>query len=144
MITSGIITKSSVISDGVDYFLIDADINHGNSGKPTVTVQGYVIGINEAIAADSDGGNYIGFVTHVDYVMQALDNLHLSYDKISAEQYEHDLEDQPVVPAVTGERRKAGRKTTGSSCDSVGGCGCRCVCACSDLPNLYDPPRQKT
>lgn len=92
-ITTGTITRRSMISDGIDYFLIDADINHGNSGGPTVTEQGYVIGINEAIMADSDGGNYVGLVTHVDYVMEALDSLNISYDTISAEEFAREQEE---------------------------------------------------
>ncbi len=103
MITTGIVTKSKITMEGVNYFMIDADINHGNSGGPAVTAQGYVVGVNEAIAADSDGGNYVGYVTHADYVMQALDNLHLSYDEVSASQYEHDMEEQDALPAVTEE-----------------------------------------
>lgn len=113
-ITTGTITRRSMISDGVDYFLIDADINHGNSGGPTVTEQGYVIGINEAIMADSDGGNYMGLVTHVDYVMDALDSLSISYDTISAEEFARERDEETTAP-VTDQQDSETRPASSES-----------------------------
>ncbi|MBQ0042172.1 MAG: trypsin-like peptidase domain-containing protein [Lachnospiraceae bacterium] len=99
-ITTGTITRTKVVADNVQYFQVDADINHGNSGGPTVTEEGYVIGVNESIIRDPNGGNYLGLVTHADYVMDVLDDLGIDYVKKT----DSDLTQTTVDPTVnTGD-----------------------------------------
>jgi serine protease Do len=68
-VTSGIVSAKgrSIIADGNDsldnLIQTDAAINPGNSGGPLLDAGGHVVGINTAIAADSNG---IGFAIPID------------------------------------------------------------------------------
>ncbi|HEV2673847.1 MAG TPA: DegQ family serine endoprotease [Aliidongia sp.] len=63
-VTKGIVSaRGRPIADSnyVDFLQIDASINRGNSGGPTFSMQGEVIGINTAIFSPNGGSVGIGF-----------------------------------------------------------------------------------
>lgn len=82
-VTSGTITKKKVSMGGTDCLQIDATINHGNSGGPLMTENGFVVGINSAGAVNDDGTQAAGtnYSIYIDYVMAFLDKNHISYDR---------------------------------------------------------------
>ncbi len=58
-----------------DHLQIDAPINSGNSGGPTVNLQGEVIGVNTSIVSPSGGNVGIGFAVPAATVMAVIDDL---------------------------------------------------------------------
>lgn len=72
-ITSGIISKVNAVRLDADCFQIDVNINHGNSGGPLITEEGYVIGVN------TWGDENINYAIHIDYIMDFLSENDIAY-----------------------------------------------------------------
>lgn len=70
-VTTGTISRMAHMEEtDTDVIQIDATINHGNSGGPLITEEGYVIGLN-TYGMQED----IFLAVQVDYVISRLDNL---------------------------------------------------------------------
>jgi serine protease Do len=77
-VTAGIISaRGRDIGSGPydDFLQIDAPINHGNSGGPTFTLDGKVIGINTAIYSPTGGSVGIGFAIPTTLARPVIDQL---------------------------------------------------------------------
>lgn len=78
-VTHGIISakgRSSVgLADYEDFFQTDASINPGNSGGALADMEGYVIGINTAIATPSGGNVGIGFAIPINMAKKVMEDL---------------------------------------------------------------------
>ncbi len=72
-ITSGIISKVNAVRLDADCYQIDVNINHGNSGGPLITEEGYVIGVN------TWGDENINYAIHIDYIMSFLEENDIPY-----------------------------------------------------------------
>lgn len=74
--TSGIISRQSTVGE-VEAYLLDIDINHGNSGGPLVSAKGEVVGINTFSMNSSDGtANY---AVCVDELLRIADPEYVDY-----------------------------------------------------------------
>ena len=70
-VTTGTISRMAHMEEtNTDVIQIDATINHGNSGGPLITEEGYVIGLNTYGMQEN-----IFLAVRVDYVISRLDNL---------------------------------------------------------------------
>ena len=78
-VTHGIVSakgRSSVgLADYEDFFQTDASINPGNSGGALADMEGYVIGINTAIASPSGGNVGIGFAIPINMAKKVMEDL---------------------------------------------------------------------
>lgn len=79
--TQGIISNASHEINDINYYLIDAALNPGNSGGPLLDRSGDVIGINTFIVKD---GNNIGFSLPISYLVEAIEEFNKSDRKIGA------------------------------------------------------------
>ncbi len=74
--TSGIISRQSTVGE-VEAYLLDIDINHGNSGGPLVSAKGEVVGINTFSMNSSDGtANY---AVCIDELLKIVDPEYVDY-----------------------------------------------------------------
>lgn len=97
-VTKGTISKKETNILGESYLQVDATINHGNSGGPLVTEDGYVIGINSLI---SNLGANTNFALYIDYAMDYLDQVGIAYEKSNGSQEQPPAQQAPTAAPET-------------------------------------------
>lgn len=133
-ITTGTVSNNEYISGGTTYILSDAKVNGGNSGGPMVDEYGQAVGINSAIIRDSESGEFSNNMTlavSMDYAMDALDDLDITYIKGSANMGSGSavaailvviiLAAVVVIVVVVKNNKKAAAVTSGGSSNSNNG-----------------------
>lgn len=78
--TQGIISNAAHEINDINYYLIDAALNPGNSGGPLLDQHGAIVGINTFVVKD---GNNIGFSLPVNYLMESIREFDKGDRKIS-------------------------------------------------------------
>ena len=72
-VTTGNISKTNVVTEGIEYIQHTADILHGNSGGPLISEKGEVLGINTFMLADPGSSSKIMYSISVNEVKRLLD-----------------------------------------------------------------------
>lgn len=132
-ITNGTVSNNEYTnSNGTACILSDAKINGGNSGGPMVDEYGQAVGINTfTIGYVESGTNNMTLAVSMDYVMDALDDLNITYIKGSANMGSGSavaailvviiLAAVVVIVIVVKNNKKAAAVTSGTSSNSNNG-----------------------
>ena len=132
-ITNGTVSNNEYTnSNGTACILSDAKINGGNSGGPMVDEYGQAVGINTfTIGYVESGTNNMTLAVSMDYVMDALDDLNITYIKGSANMGSGSavaailvviiLAAVVVIVVVVKNNKKAAAVTSGGSSSNNGG-----------------------
>lgn len=79
-VTDGIISRHTTYgADRIQVVQSNVKVNHGNSGGPLITADGDVVGINTFLTTDSETNTSNFYATAIDYVIEELDDLGVSY-----------------------------------------------------------------
>lgn len=110
-VTRGVVSKLNATIDGAAAFQMDATINHGNSGGPLITEDGYVIGINTW--GTEPGTN---FAIHADYVLEALNEAGIGLDpELPGNSKEPSAPTRPPISATQPPAASGGDRQQGNS-----------------------------
>ena len=78
-VTTGNVSKTNVVTGGIEYIQHTADISPGNSGGPLISEKGEVLGINTYMRADPDSSSKIMYSISVNEVKRLLDQNGIGY-----------------------------------------------------------------
>lgn len=79
-VTDGIISRHTTYgADRIQVVQSNVKVNHGNSGGPLITTDGAVVGINTFLTTDSETNTSNFYATAIDYAIEELDALGISY-----------------------------------------------------------------